>query len=109
MEKLEQAIVDWITCHNDNALLRDQLRQAKVARRDYLRTGYFVYYDIPDSLPLLPDRARLSCPDISSPQLLHGAGTSLFVRNGKVHYLEVYARGGFFPENLTNFRLSEPQ
>jgi hypothetical protein len=79
-----------------------------VERRDYIRTGYFVYFILPQGVPLLEGAVRPLCPDISSPLLKDSAGSSLFFKKGKVHYLEIYTRGGFFPENITNFHLVAP-
>lgn len=108
MEKLDRQIIDWIASRSDNAALREQLHLAQVIRCDYMRTGFFIYFEMPESTLPLTNIVRPLCPDISSPLLFDGAGTALFFRNGKVHYLEIYARGGFFPENLEDFRLLEP-
>jgi len=108
MEALDRQILDWIASRSDDAALREQLLYAQVTRRDYMRTGFFVYFELPESTLLLNNLIRPLCPDISSPLLLDGAGTALFFRTGKLHYLEIYARGGFFPENLEEFKLLEP-
>jgi len=108
MDRLDREILDWITSHNDDIKLCEQLRHATVIRRDYMRTGFFVYFELPEDQPLLDGKVRPLCPDISSPLLLDGAGSSLFFRNGKVHYLEIYARGGFFPKDIAEFQLNSP-
>jgi hypothetical protein len=108
MEALDRQILDWIASRNDNAALREQLLSARVIRRDYMRTGFFIFFEQPESILPLTNMARPLCPDISSPLLFDGAGTALFFRNGRVHYLEIYARGGFFPENIEEFQLLEP-
>lgn len=108
MEALDRQIIDWIASRSDNAALRGQLLSAQVIRRDYMRTGFFIYFELPESTLPLTNMVRPLCPDISSPLLFDGAGTALFFRNGKVHYLEIYARGGFFPQNIEEFKLLEP-
>jgi hypothetical protein len=108
MDKLDSEILDWIASHSDNSILCEQLRNAKVVRRDYMRTGFFVYFELPEGVPLLSGIVRPQCPDIRSSLLLDGAGSSLFFRNGKVHYLEIYARGGFFPQDIAEFQLELP-
>jgi len=108
MEALDRQILDWIASRSDNAALREQLLHAQVTRRDYMRTGFFVYFEQSESTPKLNTMTRPLCPDISSPLLFDGAGTALFFRNGKLHYLEIYARGGFFPENIDEFKLLDP-
>jgi hypothetical protein len=107
MEALDRQIVDWIASRSDNAAFREQLLSAQVIRRDYMRTGFFIYFELPESTAPLTNIVRPLCPDVSSPLLFDGAGTALFFRNGKVHYLEIYARGGFFPENIEEFKLLE--
>jgi hypothetical protein len=108
METLDRQILDWIASHSDNAALCEQLLHAQVIRRDYMRTGFFIYFDLPESTLPVDSVIRPLCPDISSPLLFDGAGTALFFETGKMHYLEIYARGGFFPEKLEEFRLLEP-
>jgi hypothetical protein len=108
MEKLDRAIVDWIAANTNDPVLQDQLQRATVIRRDYMLTGYFIYFGLPDSMSPLGSGTRPCCPDISAEALPYGAGTGLFTRNGKIHYLEIYARGGFFPEQLVEFRLVPP-
>jgi len=108
MQALDRQILDWIASRSDNAALREQFRHAQVIRRDYMRTGFFTYFELPASTLPLSNVIRPLCPDISSPLLLDGAGTAVFFRAGKLHYLEIYARGGFFPENIEEFELLEP-
>ena len=45
---------------------------------------------------------------LEAPGLMHGAGSALFLRDGRLHYLEIYARGGFFPEQPESYRLQWP-
>ena len=105
MEKLEREILDWIAGATDDEGLKTQLANAECIRRDYTRTGYFTYFKVPEGMPAVAGGVHPSCPHIVSDQLPDGAGTSLFFRNGRVHYLEIYARGGFFPQDLLDFQL----
>jgi len=79
-----------------------------VIKRDYMRTGYFIYFNVPADAEPLEKSLRPVSPDILSPELLDGAGTTLFLRDGRIHYLEIYARGGFFPEALEACELVAP-
>ena len=108
MNKLDKAILDWIGENNDNDLLSQQLAAAAVARRDYMKTGFFIYLRLSGDLPRLADGFRPRCPDIQAAGLIDGAGTTLFLRDGRLHYLEIYARGGFFPPELSDFELLPP-
>ncbi len=108
MHKLDQEILRWIAEQTDSNELKAQIDSANVIKRDYMRTGYFIFFDVaPETLPV--DKAlSLVSPDILSSELLDGAGTTLFLRNGKIHYLEIYARGGFFPKVLGSYSLAAP-
>ena len=106
MEKLDRNILDWIAQKADNEALTAQILSAKQVKRDYMRTGFFVYFAVDEDLPLLDNGLRLRSPDILSAELMDGGGTTLFLRNGRLHYLEIYARGGFFPEHLDDYQLA---
>jgi len=108
MHKLDQAILAWIADHNNSDKLKAQIATAEVIRRDYMRTGYFIYFVLAAEAEPVTDPLRPVSPDIVSAELMDGAGTTLFLRNGKMHYLEIYARGGFFPETIEDFELAEP-
>jgi hypothetical protein len=106
MEQLDRDILDWISQHNDDPALASQLAAATVKRRDYMKTGFFVYLDTAGQAAPVASGVRPTCPHIESAELMDGAGCTLFLRNGKLHYLEIYARGGFFPEDLDKYRLT---
>lgn len=108
MHKLDQEILAWIAEHSDSNALKTQIASAEVVKRDYMRTGYFIYFNVPAGTEPLEKSLRPVSPDILSPELLDGAGTTLFLRDGSIHYLEIYARGGFFPEALEACELVDP-
>ncbi len=104
MEKIDRDILDWIAAETGDPALAAQIAKASVKRRDYTRTGFFVYFEPdPGAEPAgaAPVSARLDAPG-----LMDGAGCDLFMRAGRLHYLEVYARGGFLPEPLADYRLA---
>jgi len=105
MNNLEQSIVDWISVNTGNPALTAQIGAASIKRRDYMRTGFFVYLDSDPVCDVVPSGLKLCCPHIRSPELVDGAGCNLFLRNGRLHYLEIYARGGFIPESLQFYEL----
>jgi hypothetical protein len=105
MEQLDRDILDWIAEKTADAALTAQIRSATVAKRDYMRTGFFVYFDVPNDAALVPGEINAICPHIDSPDLADGGGCSLFLRGGRLHYLEIYARGGFFPQSLERYEL----
>ena len=105
MEQLDQDILNWIGEQTGDAALSAQLQSARVKKRDYMRTGFFVYFEADEDQQAIESSVRPVCPHINSPELMDGAGCSLFLRNGRLHYLEVYARGGFMPESLEDYQL----
>jgi hypothetical protein len=105
MEKLDKDILRWIADETGDVDLATQIASAGVSRRDYMRTGFFIYLELPEGLTRVDAKVRPICPHIESPDLMDGAGCSLFLRDGVLHYLEIYARGGFFPESLEQYEL----
>lgn len=109
MEKLEKDVLDWISVNNACQALRSQLARVTVKKRDYMRTGFFIYFEVPDDAARVDTGFRARCPDIQAPDLIQGAGSSLLMRDGRVHYLELYAKGGFFPRELASYSLVPPE
>ncbi|MEE4186188.1 MAG: hypothetical protein V2J12_10500 [Gammaproteobacteria bacterium] len=109
MEQVDRDLLDWIAAATDDPALAAQIAAAEVKKRDFLRTGFLVYFARNDAAPPVPAGVRPVCPHLASPELMDGAGCDLFLRDGRLHYLEVYARGGFMPEKLESYRLvAEP-
>ncbi len=105
LNKLELALCEWISAQTGDPLLAEQLASVAVKRRDYVRTGFFVYLDTSADRSEISADVRPCCPQILGPELPFGAGCNLFLKNGRLHYLEIYARGGFMPETLEHFEL----
>ena len=105
MTNLEQAVLRWISDHSSDSALQGQLAAAKEKRRDFVGTGVFLYLDVPRDCPSVSRDVAMSCPRIVSPHLPDGAGVSLFLKEGYLHYLELYSRSGFLPEKLDEFDL----
>lgn len=105
MTALETQIIEWIVDKTTSSELKRQLGGAEVLRRDYVRTGYFVYLHLAEGFSSIEGRPKIQHPFIKSSALPDGAGCSLILKDGYVHYLEIYARGGFFPENLSDYEL----
>ena len=105
MTGLEARILEWIADKTPSPELGRQIRGAEVTKRDYVRTGYFVYLRPAEGSSAIRHRPEIQHPFIESPALPDGAGCSLILKDGCVHYLEIYARGGFFPEDLADYEL----
>ncbi len=109
--KLEGDILNWIIDHIENPILEEQLNHAIPVKRDYTGSGFFVHLFIPDNIPSLPydegDVDPFPGPMIVSEQLEAGGDTVIFVTNGKIDCLELFAYGNTFPEHLENFTLKD--
>ena len=107
MEQLDRDILTWISARTGNPELAEQIAAASVRKRDYMQTGFFIYLDTDRQLAPLASGVRPVCPRIDGPGLMDGAGCTLFLRDGYLHYLEIYARGGFFPAECEDWQLSD--
>lgn len=105
LQPVDRDILEWIAAQTGDAALSRQLATPRVKRRDRMQTGFFVYFEPDPSAPTVAAGIRPVCPRVVAPDLLDGAGCDLFLRNGRLHYLEVYARGGFLPAELRDYRL----
>jgi hypothetical protein len=47
MEQLEKDLLEWIAGNNDCEALATQLAGARVTKRDYMRTGFFIFLEAP--------------------------------------------------------------
>lgn len=105
LQAVDRDILDWIAEHSADPALAGQIENARASRRDYTRTGFFVYFEPDPAAAPVPSGVRPVSARLDAPGLLDGAGCDLFLRDGRLHYLEVYARGGFLPETLDDYRL----
>ena len=90
--------------------LRDQVAVAEVREREFTGVGFFTY------LFLRPGAHRVSLPDgvvyppligevdLQSENLRYGAGFVLFLKDGLLHLLEGYTKGGeAWPDDLGRY------
>lgn len=103
MEKVDSDILQWIARETGDPALSSQIESATVRKRDYTRTGFFVHFEA--DADAAPAGKAPVCPRLDAPGLPDGAGSDLFMRDGRLHYLEVYARGGFLPEPFEGYEL----
>lgn len=101
----DRDILDYIATQTGDPALAAQIAAAEVRKRDYTRTGLFLYFAPDATAEPVPRGVRPVSARLEAPGLADGAGCDLFLRDGRLHYLEVYARGGFLPEELGDYRL----
>lgn len=90
------------------AVLREQLRRSRVARRELTGAGFFTYLDGPAEAPRLATHARQHTvsgvfADIEG--LEHGAGFILFIVDGLLDNLEGFSYDEPWPPEIGAFSL----
>jgi|GEM_PF-1424367 len=92
---LEAAILAYLAAHYQLPALTAQVQHCRVSQREYSGAGFFTALAIADpASPLLSDVASpLEGCQIEVPGLTDGAGSLLFVREGRLHFLEVHTWG----------------
>ena len=101
--QFESALFRHIAEATLDRALQEQLQSVQVTRRNYTGVGCYSELVSSDSAPATQEpygsRGPLQGPDFSSACVKYGGGTLLWFKNGRVHSLEIYAYGDFFPEN----------
>jgi hypothetical protein len=104
---LEAAILARIVARYQLPALTAQVQHCRVSQREYSGAGFFTTLEIPDSLDALPSdiKTPLDGCQVAAPGLLPGAGSLLFVREGRLDFLEVYTIEGDIVPEATEFVL----
>lgn len=88
-------------------ILQKQLAHAQVGRREFSGAGFFTYFIVPSGIAIWREMPNLELRDVEAefPNLKHGAGFVLFVRDGVIKMLEGFTYDETWPENISEFRL----
>ncbi len=109
LTSLENDIVRWLLMNCEDIHIQRQLPKVLLCKRDYTGVGFFLHFSLPSDAVAVPDSAGDSTPipgpEIVSPQLDSGAGTVVFLTDGRIDCIEIFAYGNHFPENLTDYTL----
>ena len=109
IEDLEHAVLEWLLAGDHPALecLRAQAAVARVAARKMSGVGFFTDFDVPADVRLLASPRDLELGDVDADLegLVHGASFVLFVRKGRIDFLEGHSRAEPWPAALGTFRL----
>jgi hypothetical protein len=85
-----------------------QLKVCSVSRREYTGTGFFTYFDIPQNVdPIVPENFEFGSLNAHLEGLRNGAGFVLFVRNGRLSFLEGFTYTEPWPEKTVFVRWFE--
>lgn len=109
LNPLEAALLQGIVDYYQDAALTEQIRDCRVVQREYSGCGFFTSLVVSVGSPLVivrKDGFRFrNGNDIEAPELSHGAGSVLFIKDGLLHFLEVFAYVDGDPATLSSFAL----
>ncbi|OGV53508.1 MAG: hypothetical protein A2017_15880 [Lentisphaerae bacterium GWF2_44_16] len=108
IEALEKAVIDLIL-QKEDTLLRKQFANSRVLSREFTGTGFYTNYEVPDlSLCSSPQLNTVLPENACVEAIINGLtamGFVLFIRDGKISFLEGYTYGEEMPENIEGFTL----
>lgn len=88
--------------------LKDQIEACHVVKKEYTGAGFYFELDVDKKIPAVDAKIKaINGPEIKSPQLESGAGSILFLEDGYLKTLEIFAYDNSFPEALKAFELKE--
>lgn len=107
---LERAVLTWFADRAGSEALRVQCETASALDRTYTGPGQITELQCAPNAPVaqLPTNCVPNAPLIESPVLPHGAGTDLWLENGRIAELEIVTFGGTeLPKEPFQFQLVE--
>jgi hypothetical protein len=103
---LEATLLRNIAECYQNPALAAQIGQCRVTLREYSGCGVFTTLEVPADSPLIVSAApTFDGNDMEAPELSGGAGSVLFIRDGRLHFLEVFAYADGDPTDLDSLTL----
>lgn len=110
LTSLENDIVRWLLKNCEDSDIQKQLPHIRLRKRDYTGAGFFLHFTLSTDVMAAPDSAGDSTPipgpEIASSQLESGAGTVIFLTDGRIDCIEIFAYGNHFPETLADYTLT---
>lgn len=107
---LEKAVLERLLAGDHEILvaLRAQARHMRINSRKQTGAGFYCNFEVPAEISPIngPQNFELDDVDASIDGLEYGAGFLLFVRNGRMSFLEGYSYEEPWPTEVKNFRLS---
>lgn len=87
--------------------IRQQLAHATVAKREFSGVGFFTHFVVPVDAPVRRDLSKATIGDVGAdfPNLQHGAGFLLFIRDGVVTMLEGFTYDEPWPTSTDGFKI----
>ena len=109
--ELERAILEHIAKDYSIDSLTRQIHSATLKERNHTGHGFYIYFRVSKVLP------RIEAGDIGEEKVIHGpfinskgvdigGGCLIFLQDGYIDCLEMYAYGDRFNEHISEFELS---
>lgn len=109
LTSLEEAVLDAMLDKPGEPFetIRQQLAYATIAKREFTGVGFFTRFAIPADAPARRDLPSMHIGDVGAefPQLQHGAGLLLFIRDGVVSTLEGFTYDERWPTDTDEFEV----
>jgi hypothetical protein len=107
LNEFEQAVLDKLLAgsHPVLATLRQQLRQARLASRQYNSAGFYCDFEVESDAPMVVGNLHIGDVQAELEGLAHGAGFVLFIRAGRISMLEGYTYDEPWPEQIRGLSL----
>jgi hypothetical protein len=106
--KLEKAVLNWIMSSYNITELSEQIESATFINRESSGVGFFIQLGTNNKLKPVASSKIFDGPLIRSTGIDCDGGSILFMKNGYLGFLELYANGSFFKEDLTDFNFINP-
>lgn len=110
---LEQAALDKLLAgdHPLLAALRRQASDARLVTRELTGVGFYCRFQVPPDSPRVERDVVIADVYAEIEGLAHGAGFALFVRDGRIQFLEGFTYDEPWPERIGAFELaySDPE
>jgi hypothetical protein len=106
LKPIEVDVLNWMRGKYDDPILNLQIDTLTVKNREYTKVGFFIDLLIPESIVLLGNEVnKFDGPVIVSKDIEHDGGAILFVKDGYISTLELYANGSFFRNDVSEYKL----
>ena len=113
---LERTVLAWIAARASSPELRAQLLAVTPIAREHTGVGSYTELSVPSqcarvpasSMPAGRSRGPVSGPNLEDPMIENCGGSLLWLEEGIVSCLEMFACGSRFPEDAPNAVLLDP-
>ena len=107
LNKLEEAVLNWVSEHTENSRLINQLSTAQLKEREWTKVGFHIQLEVDKDCESLNEKFPITGPVIESKDIEHNGGLLIWGEDGCVSGLELFAYGSYFKESVSEFKLSK--